>query len=174
MGDTGYVMHWYHENIKKYEGRPDDYNELILANWKAMVGPDDIVIHLGDVIFRQAYRLKEILNSLPGIKILTMGNHDNRTGTMAWFEKRGFYHVCKEYIAHDIVFSHKPIDMTGRSELYNIHGHLHSLDISSAEFIKQYPFYTERNLRLSIEIENYKPILLYDFLNKYKINNLNK
>jgi len=33
------------------EIRPLDYNEQIIANINKMVGQDDLLIHLGDVIF---------------------------------------------------------------------------------------------------------------------------
>ena len=155
--------HLYHKNIIEYENRPENYNELILENWRAMVGMNDMVLHLGDVIFRQAHMLNEILGSLPGLKILTMGNHDNRTGTMAWFEKRGFEHVCREYVIDDIVFSHKPIDMTSRREKYNIHGHFHTKSHSAGT----YPYYDDaRHIKLAIEEEEYKPVLLTDILSR--------
>lgn len=70
--------HFYHENIKRYQGRPDDFNEQIIRNWNKLVAYDDVVIHLGDVIFGldKETRLPSLIASLPGKKVLCRGNHD--------------------------------------------------------------------------------------------------
>ena len=58
--------HFYHENIKRYQGRPDDFNEQIIRNWCKLVAYDDVVIHLGDVIFGldKEQRLSSLMASL--------------------------------------------------------------------------------------------------------------
>ena len=49
--------HFYHENIIKFENRPLDNVEQIIANWNKVVADEDLVIHLGDVIFGKDYAL---------------------------------------------------------------------------------------------------------------------
>ena len=48
--------HFGHKNIIQYCSRPWDnvekMNEDIINNWNAIVKPNDIVFHLGDVSFR--------------------------------------------------------------------------------------------------------------------------
>lgn len=61
---------------KKWE----DYEEKLRANWETLIRSDDVVVLPGD--FSWGMHLKEtlpdfsFLNSLPGIKILSKGNHD--------------------------------------------------------------------------------------------------
>ena len=154
--------HLYHDKIKEYCDRPDDYNERIIENWKRMVAPGDTVIHLGDVIFKRKNELNKILESLPGIKMLTMGNHDKRTGTNTWFLKMGFNYVCKSHSYKNVLFSHKPLDLSQYPGIeYNIHGHLHR-DICSLD---KYPFHdASRHIRLSIEETDYCPVLLNELV----------
>jgi calcineurin-like phosphoesterase family protein len=38
--------HFNHPNILKYEDRPSNYQELIIAHWKKLVRPQDTIIHL--------------------------------------------------------------------------------------------------------------------------------
>lgn len=162
--------HLNHDNIIKYENRPADYGQRIIDNWKAVVAPTDTVIHLGDVIFKRRYELRGILEQLPGIKILTVGNHDKRTGTNGWFLRMGFNYVCHSHSYKNILFSHKPLDLAEYPGMeYNVHGHFHSLTKTIEEIKNDYPFYSEKHLRLSIELENYKLILLDNFLNRYTI-----
>ena len=44
--------HFGHANIIKYTNRPFDspnhMDDILIANWNAVVGPDDEVYHLGD------------------------------------------------------------------------------------------------------------------------------
>ena len=103
--------HFNHAKIIKYEDRPADFKERIISNWRDMVGPYDLVIHLGDVIFNSKHELLGILESMPGVKILTMGNHDKRTGTATWFMRMGFNYVCKYHVIDDVLLSHKPLDL---------------------------------------------------------------
>ena len=150
--------HWNHDKIKVYENRPDDYNELITANWKATVKPTDTVIHLGDVIFNRRYELEGILKSLPGLKMLTVGNHDRRTGTNSWFLRMGFNYVCKSHTYKNILFSHKPLDLAEYSGVdFNVHGHFHRNSHNPVD----YPYYDEsRHVKVSIEENDYKPVRL--------------
>ena len=158
LGIGGHVTHWNHDNIKKYENRPDNYKELIIDNWRAVVQPRDTVIHLGDVIFNNRNELKQIMESLPGIKMLTVGNHDKRTGTNSWFLRMGFNYVCKSHVYKNILFSHKPLDISEYPGVeYNIHGHFHKNSHDPA----QYPFYdVSKHIKVSIEELDYKLVRL--------------
>lgn len=71
--------HFYHKNIVKFENRPLDNVEQIIANWNKAVRPDDLVIHLGDVIFglNKDTVLPDLMKRLMGKKILCRGNHDS-------------------------------------------------------------------------------------------------
>lgn len=74
--------HFGHQGILKYEAdirkfdTTDDMDEYLIEAWNSVVGPEDVVIHLGDVA------MGKIADSLPkigranGIKYLVPGNHD--------------------------------------------------------------------------------------------------
>lgn len=71
--------HFFHTNVIRYCGRPyatvEEMNEKLVANWNSVVGPDDIVYHIGD--FSMAIRPVETFTKrLMGKKILVAGNHD--------------------------------------------------------------------------------------------------
>ena len=58
----------------------DNYVERLVSNWNRVVDPGDTVVIMGDVSWgmslSEAYKDFELLNSLPGKKIIMKGNHD--------------------------------------------------------------------------------------------------
>jgi calcineurin-like phosphoesterase family protein len=55
-----------------------EMNEALIANWNAVVKPDDEVFHLGDVCMGQSQYWKSTLDRLNGKINLIIGNHDER------------------------------------------------------------------------------------------------
>jgi len=161
--------HLHHFNILKYEDRPVGFEKLIYENIRERVMDGDVVINLGDVIFKRNGELIQIMQSLPGTHILTMGNHDRQKNK--WYREHGFHWVCRTYEYKDILFSHRPLDITHWPNLkYNIHGHFHTKnrdDITRTE--GAYPFYSENHLLLSLEELNYDVIKLKDFMLQHEI-----
>jgi calcineurin-like phosphoesterase family protein len=131
--------HFYHKNIIKFENRPLDHNEKIIENWNKVVSDDDLVIHLGDVIFGmdKFETLKKVLGSLNGKKVLCRGNHDgypeSSWGKWDWFMDAGFDAVMDYFVYQDMAFSHAPLTPLpltarygyGKPVRLNIHGHFH-------------------------------------------------
>lgn len=173
--------HFYHENIKKFQGRPEDFNEQIITNWNKLVQYDDVVIHLGDVLFglNKEQTLPSIMSSLPGKKILCRGNHD--LNPPLWYMERGFDFVCDYFVTGDVAFSHMPLTpllpqtMVNDRRLvkWNIHGHFHRLkqheDGANLANIDKYydgKYYQEhKEYYMFIHIEDtLSPILLEDLL----------
>ena len=118
--------HLGHENIKKYCNRPDDFEKRFLANWKTCVKPSDVVIHLGDLTFKEDW--VEKTGKLPGTKILVMGNHDK----LSYEEYIKFGWIPMETFSLEIqgiriLFSHRPI--YGHEFDINFHGHQHDLSV---------------------------------------------
>lgn len=72
--------HYGHANVIKHAKRPfqglDDMHAAMIARWNRVVGPNDTVYHLGDVVWR-THLLEEIIAKLNGTKYLIWGNHDN-------------------------------------------------------------------------------------------------
>ena len=165
--------HWNHERILLYDSRPFDnvkeMNEYIISQISDIVQDGDILIHLGDVIFKDRNLLKGYMERIKGYKILLKGNHDRNT--LSWYTRNGFDYVCRRYEYKNIIFSHKPMDMSENKIQYNIHGHFHKKDNPKCDrenggLRYKYDFYNEkRNLCLYIDdIPDWKPIKLEDFL----------
>lgn len=72
--------HFGHANIIKYCDRPfgsvAEMNEQLRRKWCEVVGPDDVVYHLGDLALGEFERSMAVAASLPGKKYLIPGNHD--------------------------------------------------------------------------------------------------
>lgn len=171
--------HFFHANIVEYCNRPVDFTDLILKNWNELVAPDDLVYHLGDVMFRDK-EFKDVIEGLPGIKVLIKGNHD--TKPYQWYLDRGFAAVCNHIIVdcrtkirgtfmkyRRILLSHAPMDIPEGVDV-NIHGHFHNISIERWE--KECNSFSLRMLRILLArltenhylfvLENvgYKPLLL--------------
>lgn len=122
--------HFSHKNILKYEpfyrnfDTIEEHDQELIRRWNSVVGNDDLVFHLGDVIFGKESMWK--LAHLNGRKKLILGNHDHyeTKSYLQYFEK---IYGCLKYDAF-LILSHIPVHPNQLSERfrYNIHGHLHS------------------------------------------------
>lgn len=91
---------------------------------------DDIFIYLGDLCdpsVTDIKKLKAIVSSIPGYKVLCRGNHDTQDDT--FYKEIGFDVVCEICVIHNLVFSHKPVRVP--MGYLNIHGHLHTEKMST-------------------------------------------
>ena len=74
--------HWGHDNIVRFCNRPPDHDTLMVERWNDVVGPGDVVLHLGDVCAmsggKRAWWAESIAPLLNGTKLLVLGNHDVR------------------------------------------------------------------------------------------------
>lgn len=131
IGDT----HFSHKNIIKFEPyyRPfdtiEEHDQELIRRWNSVVRPEDIVYHLGDVVFGKENFFK--LGFLNGDKRLIMGNHDCYATKeyLRYFTK---LYGCLQYNAFCIL-SHIPVNpmQLSKKYRYNIHGHLHSKNVKS-------------------------------------------
>jgi calcineurin-like phosphoesterase family protein len=76
-------FHCYHNNVLKFDNRPfEDIHEMHLAleeRWNEVVGPNDIVIYLGDLDFARGDdkpSVEGMMYRLNGTIHFVMGNHD--------------------------------------------------------------------------------------------------
>jgi calcineurin-like phosphoesterase family protein len=170
--------HFNHPNIITFCKRPPSYKEIIIAKWKRIIRPEDTIFHLGDVIFRNEDELYTILGALPGRKVLIRGNHDyfdlpfykgekNSKYKPDFYLKSGFDLVVKSIMLDgNILLSHAPCDLNSEVVM-NIHGHFHNNPFENWE--EPYRLMYKRDDRyrlLSIENENYYPILLENFVKR--------
>lgn len=160
---------WHVMKYKYQKGR-NYVNTNEIVKWcKDNIKSNDIFIYLGDLCYRYANKedskkAQEIYKSLPGIKILILGNHDIHQGE-DFYNNCGFDYVFTEFEYHDIVFTHRPINMIMRGNLsgLNIHGHIH-------ELTNDYDF-LDPSRNINVYPNNYgnKPTTL-----KYILNHINK
>lgn len=72
--------HFQHERIIRFCSRPftsgKEMDVALFRNWNSVVRPDDVVYHLGDVVFGDVERALPLLRGLMGKKYLIPGNHD--------------------------------------------------------------------------------------------------
>ena len=62
-----------------------EHDETLVACWNAVVGPDDIVHHLGDFAYRcTAEHALRVFRRLNGRKHLIRGNHDELAEALPW------------------------------------------------------------------------------------------
>lgn len=163
--------HWFHRYIVENGHRPADHNERSIGALRRLVQPDDTVIFLGDLIFSGGTRLREIMHSLPGRKILIRGNHDR--SSHSWYVNRGF-DACMDGMLLDwggrrIWFTHEPEPQL-REGWINVHGHLHDAaggDSHRVAGLRDKPWYEPGVRHLLFTLEgHYEPEELSRFIHR--------
>jgi calcineurin-like phosphoesterase family protein len=150
IGDT----HFGHSAIQKHTRRPANVDAIIKRNWKQLVRPQDIVIHLGDLCFGFV-KVKEWMDDLPGIKILVRGNHDPKT--VSYYMANGFSVACDGILIGTTYYTHEPVKHLPEGAIINIHGHCHN---TRPRGLRVYP-----HCRLfALEYENYSPQIISKFM----------
>ena len=127
-GNNIYVVTDFHLFKRLEKGkvackRRYNFNEII-SNYRNTVKDGDICIFLGDLCdgeLSHPGELIEIISSLPGTKILCLGNNDLFEYDI--YRKMGFKYITYSFIWRNIVFSHYPLVNT---QSVNVHGHLHN------------------------------------------------
>ncbi|NVO04740.1 MAG: metallophosphoesterase [Rhodoferax sp.] len=129
-------LHFRHTNIIGYCGRPfrsvkhQDETLLRLLN---KVGPQDIIVFVGDMAMGTHEDAVPVLESLPGRKILVAGKHDLKNGVCRLADEAIFEHIVPVLFwqgQHEdqVLVSHYPVVEffpLGVKRLVNYHGHLH-------------------------------------------------
>ena len=124
--------HFGHHMMIRKGYRSPDSSKRILDNL-SVIGPDDVLIHLGDMSFYACEMWHKVFfNAVPcRRKWLIKGNHDRKSNS--WYIDQGWDCICDEMTmklyGFNIVFSHRPLLV---NELYsrgvdtiNVHGHTH-------------------------------------------------
>lgn len=146
--------HRGHSEIQKHCRRPANVDEMVDRNWRQLVAPEDMVIHLGDVAFTFVNH-KTWLDSLPGRKVLITGNHDAHTIT--WYMANGFDFACDGMMLGGVWYTHKPARKLPYGARVNVHGHCHN---RWTRGVRVFP-----HCRLfALEYENYAPRKLESWL----------
>jgi calcineurin-like phosphoesterase family protein len=140
--------------------RPPGDHELMLARWRETVGPDDVVLHLGDVIAGiDPATYNERLPDLSGRVFLLPGNHDRQRSKLEQYLERGWLLVPRfgaSYRGWRLRFTHEPIttDLLALApDVINVHGHIH-----------HNPSPSSRHVNVSVEQIDYRPARLASLL----------
>lgn len=168
--------HFGHDNIVGFCHRPDDHEQVILAEWRKEVPDTATVLHLGDLAYRNNGFFKNIIApELTGArKLLIMGNHDRQR--YSFYRASGFQIVrpfAVPYGHNDswhpwtISFSHYPWseDEDGPMGEFDlrVHGHIHNNGYSRDAFV---PF-LKQHINISVEQMKYRPVNLKLLLDAY-------
>lgn len=148
--------HFNHDAMVHLCGRPADHTRLILDNWRKAVTDNDMTFHLGDVIFNRPSEMEAMIRSVPGKKVLILGNHDQQSPY--WYMRRGFEFACEAFVYRGVLFTHAPAQSLPEGVCLNIHGHLHNSQ--HHDDIPLHPW----NKLLALELTDYKPVLLDSFI----------
>lgn len=178
--------HFYHDNIVKYCDRHPqiaaligprkpvhtvDHNAYMVERWNAVVGPDDKVLHLGDLYawFKDG-RTKFEYNILPrlnGDKYLILGNHDK--DKPAVYEEMGFT-VLEPFETtingRRVSFSHYPWEFNEFHEgIIHVHGHIHNNGYPKTSNWADGTEPTQPNqINVSVEMIDYAPQKITDLI----------
>ncbi|MGM7669135.1 hypothetical protein [Microbacterium sp. A93] len=72
--------HFGHARISELAGRPfdsvDEMDAELIRHWNEVVGPDDVVLHLGDLALGPIEHSLHLTSQLNGRRFLVPGNHD--------------------------------------------------------------------------------------------------
>lgn len=126
--------HFGHKELVKYVRKdyktPDEMNEQIIKDWNEVIGPNDVVIHLGDFALDISQsEMKDIVSRLNGKKVMIAGNHEKKNieSNRHFYNKVGFDETEseREFLAvGKLMLSHEPVLIIPDGS-FNIHGHYH-------------------------------------------------
>lgn len=139
---------WYADNAEKGD-------ELMIHWWRTLIKPEDKVYHLGDVAMGR--KSLEVLETLPGRKVLISGNHDRwkAKDLISYFDDiKGSLKVGKFFLTHIPIHP----DSIPHWADGVIHGHIHEKLVR----IGNEP--DVRYINVSVEQTGGKPIKLQDVI----------
>lgn len=160
--------HFGHDNIVGYCARPEDHEQIMIAEWRKWVPDDATVLHLGDLAYSSNGRFKHIVaKELTGArKLLIQGNHDRQR--FSFYRAAGFSLVKpfkilwpgKVLPSWEISFSHYPWNEAEDGPMMpfdiRVHGHIHNNGYTRDGYV---PF-LKNHINLSVEQTRYRPVNL--------------
>jgi calcineurin-like phosphoesterase family protein len=126
---TFFSSDWHvgHANCLVYDKRPfkdlSHMHRVLINNYNATVGPEDICYFLGDVGFCKTDLLRSVVAELHGTKVLILGNHDKGATAM---RRMGFDVVLNaaaiEVAGHLVTMTHCPLRGVWREDTQGMKG----------------------------------------------------
>lgn len=128
--------HFRHFNIISYCHRPWDCDERMLSSWRALVGSQDEILHLGDVCFSKEF-VDSTIKNLPGQVSFLAGNHDKKL--FHYLQDSASWELVVPFTVEigiwTVVFSHHPLEWPLPAKTISVHGHIHNRTERSAYHI---------------------------------------
>lgn len=160
-------LHLGHGNIIEYEDRPftseSEMDTALIANWNAVVQPDDTVLYGGDLTLARESKALEYLEQLNGEIHFIYGNHDKlpRNEVIPLLDKQLVHTIRFSYDGFVFYYTHWPQNLptvVADERVWKIHGHVHGSE--------EYPFIDQENRRVNVSVEkvNYKPISIEEII----------
>lgn len=159
-------LHFGHDRGFIYEPRGfksvEDHDETIIENWNKVVGPEDDVYVLGDLMLNDNAHGIECIKRLNGKLHIVFGNHDTDARKKCYCDELdaeilGWSHMLK-YRKYHFYLCHYPT-MTGNLEAESLHqcainlfGHTHQM----SNFYQDNPF----NYHVGLDSHNNTPVSL--------------
>lgn len=140
---------------------------MMLARWRKIVKPDDVVLHLGDLVagdddVYESFRTN-VAPHLTGDKYIILGNHDKRK--YDYYQDFGFKVIkpfSMTYRGYTVSFNHYPkfLNEADNAREFHVHGHIHDHSYSRNELTRW------GNINVSVEMMDYRPQRITRVLNK--------
>lgn len=138
-------LHFGHANMMKFNPDTrkftdaDHMNAMMIQEWNATVGPEDLTYILGDFAFLRADKATAIAGRLNGRKILIEGNHDRKLLADRQFrncfeEVHTYYEINVDAIK--VCMFHYPIAEWNQCHRGAVmfHGHVHGAPTGLEKF----------------------------------------
>jgi calcineurin-like phosphoesterase family protein len=179
-----FTSDWHvgHKNVIEFDCRPfkdlDHMHRVLVNNYNATVGEEDLCYFLGDVGLCKSEVLAKVLQELNGTKVLVLGNHDKGATAM---HRLGFdvvLNVAAIEVAGELVtMTHCPLrgvwredveGMKGSAEGEHWHGETRHLNFSIEAF-GQFHLHghthkgpderiLDRQMDVGVRANNYRPV----------------
>ena len=123
--------HFGHTNIITHCDRPftsvEEQDATLIANWNALVRPNDDIWHLGDFAFRNSKAAASYLARLNGRKHLIWGNHDSdeTRGLSGWASSQPMKEIKADGIRITLLHYAMRVWPASHHGAIHLYGHSH-------------------------------------------------
>ncbi|MDE6727713.1 MAG: metallophosphoesterase family protein [Oscillospiraceae bacterium] len=163
-------LHLGHENVIKFSGRPfsnlEEMDKTLIANWRAVVQPNDDIYVLGDLIFK-CNEPEVYLKQLTGRIHLIKGNHDTFLKNKAL--ERYFVSIDDMLTIADegrrVFLCHYPMaEWPGYyRDAVHLFGHIHNNRNEACEIMETLTF----NYNVGVDCIGFSPLTLTQIIGFY-------
>lgn len=163
--------HFGHDAYVQEGLRPAGFDEKIIAKIGLYLNPEDVLICLGDLCWKDDVLWHERLKYIPCKRWLCLGNHDKKS--VSWYMDHGWDWVGEsfrlEMFGKKLLFSHYPMKDDGWFDM-NFHGHFHNFGMEKVKEVEPelHALITPKHYLVSMEEFNYEPVKLQRLVERPK------